>query len=334
MKKTKVAVVPAEGFGDGLVQLVIANNLQKLGYDITYYNNYAKALENSINAYKVKNSLQLDCNSEEFEPYHVVLFDAHSKFARGAEPQVKQWLHENAVPYIMSGSRMELQAPNKERLRQRLGDGRDHLADFFVQFYKRPRFPKRLPPRLPVVQQVKRFFRYKLNMDNATDQTGVRLKFFTESTKNSKRVVIHPTSSNENKNWRKDQYLLFANMLKKAGWEPVFTVAPNEREEWLKLTDGAFEVPSFPSIEELAKFYAASYAFVGNDSGNAHLASMLGLPCLVIFKRWRRHPGWRPGWGNTKVVLADFPYLLKKRGWQKGVKVEKVLFAFQEMIKQ
>ena len=332
MKKVNVAIIPADGFGDGLVQLVIAHNLQRLDYQVTYYNGYAKALKNGIDGFELKNTLPFNCEIAELEQYPVVLYDAHSKFARGAEPKIKAWLQEYAIPYVMSGSKMEHPAPNIAKLKARLGQENEHLAEFFVKFYKRPRLPRFLPPRLPVVQQVKRFFQFTLGFASATDSTGVNTRFYRHAEVNNKRVVIHPTSSSVDKNWRKEQYLQFANLLKNEGWEPVFTVAPREREEWLEVVNNQFEVTGFPSIETLAKYYAASYAFVGNDSGNAHLASMLGLPCLVIFKRWRRYPGWRPGWGITKVVLADFPFNLRKKDWQEGVSPEKVLTNFKQML--
>jgi len=130
------------------------------------------------------------------------------------------------------------------------------------------------------------------------------------------------------KNWDAKKYIATAIALKKNGYNPVFTVSPKEQKCWKNLCGTDFDVPTFKDIKELALFYSDAAWFIGNDSGNAHLASLIGIPTLQLFRRCRKKPTWRAGWSENKIITADFPYCMNRKKWQKGISVEKVLNAF------
>ncbi len=85
-----------------------------------------------------------------------------------------------------------------------------------------------------------------------------------------------------------------AAWLKQEGYDPVFTVSPSEAPEW-------GSSPLFPTLGDLASFLYESGAFLGNDSGTAHLASLLEIPHLIIAGNGLQMPLWRTGWlpGHT-----------------------------------
>jgi ADP-heptose:LPS heptosyltransferase len=139
-----------------------------------------------------------------------------------------------------------------------------------------------------------------------------------------RRVIIHPTSSSPAKNWLPDRFIELAARLRCAGWAPVFTVAPQEQAEWQARVGADSELRVFPGLKQLAAFYATATAFVGNDSGAGHLASCIGVPTVLIYKRWRRHPPWRHGWAPTRVVFARG---LSTNDWQSRVSVDRVFRA-------
>ncbi len=144
-----------------------------------------------------------------------------------------------------------------------------------------------------------------------------------------KRVLVHPTSNSHVKNWRPEQFLALCDRLTGLGWRPVFTLAPYEYTQWEKIVGNRYEIKVFENLADLARYYVASGAFIGNDSGNAHLASCLGLPSLVIFGRWRRYPPWRPAWGLSRVVSPKLP---APGDWRDRVSVERVYQAFSELL--
>jgi heptosyltransferase III len=112
--------------------------------------------------------------------------------------------------------------------------------------------------------------------------------------RHKRQIAIHPTASTFEKMWPKENFLWLAEQLQKEGYEPIFTVAPHEQPEW-----GS---PLFQSLEDLAAFIYESNAFLGNDSGTGHLASLLNIPHLIIAGNGLQMPLWRTGWHPGTIV--------------------------------
>jgi len=93
--------------------------------------------------------------------------------------------------------------------------------------------------------------------------------------------VIHPSSSNPNRNWGKSNYLDLANSLGMAGnrvaflgtkYEPGFSSG-----NVVNLSDISEDLVWQSSILKSAKY------FVGNDSGFCHIAGILKVKGIVLF---------------------------------------------------
>jgi ADP-heptose:LPS heptosyltransferase len=141
-----------------------------------------------------------------------------------------------------------------------------------------------------------------------------------------KRIVIHPTSSSLEKNWPKEKFLKLKDTLKTRGYDPVFTVAPQELSEW--------EAPHLPTLDDLASFLYESGGFIGNDSATGHLASYLNIPYLVIGQDSTHLELWRPGWGPGLLVtppqwLNSFKFV--KSRWKHFISEKKVIKTFNQM---
>lgn len=141
------------------------------------------------------------------------------------------------------------------------------------------------------------------------------------------RIAIHPTSSSEEKIWPKKKFLKVADRLKNEGYDPVFTLAPHEQPEW--------NSPLFQTLEDLASFIYESGAFLGNDSGPGHLASLLKIPHLIIAGNGRQMPLWRTGWDPGVVVtppnwLMWFKYM--RPIWKFLISEENVIKKFKKSI--
>ena len=106
--------------------------------------------------------------------------------------------------------------------------------------------------------------------------------------KNLRRVAIHSESGDPEKNWPLERFRAVAKQLANEGYDPLFIVEKGR--------------PLYPTLEELASFLYESGAFLGNDSGPAHLASYLKIPSLVIGKEERQMRLWAPGWLPAQIA--------------------------------
>lgn len=159
--------------------------------------------------------------------------------------------------------------------------------------------------RLPFADNLVRFCQQQLGIAGATKTNGIVIPSDLVVRRYPHRVVIHPTSSRRGKNWPKPKFLKLAKKLKAKGLDPVFVTSPQERAEWP-------EAREFSSLDEVARFVAESGYMIGNDSGIGHLASVLGVPTVSLFKNERTADFWRPSFAPGAVCLP--------RGWLPNVK--------------
>lgn len=97
--------------------------------------------------------------------------------------------------------------------------------------------------------------------------------------------VLAPGSGARAKNWPRAHWLALAAALPRDR-ELAVVVGPTEQERddprawpWPRAVTFLVE----QTVVQLAQHLAAAVAFVGNDSGPAHLAAMLGLPTVALF---------------------------------------------------
>ena len=155
--------------------------------------------------------------------------------------------------------------------------------------------------------------------------------------RNTKRVMIHPEASTEDKRWFSHRFVRLAQRLRKRGYDVQFVIAPHERERWRDLATLDIPAPHFANLHELACCVYESGWFIGNDSGIGHLASNLGIPSLSLFRRRRVAERWRPAWGVVDVVLpwqwVPTAYL-KEKLWRQTLTCNRVLAAFARLTRQ
>jgi heptosyltransferase III len=100
-------------------------------------------------------------------------------------------------------------------------------------------------------------------------------------------VLLHPGAGSPDKCWPLSHYLELAKQLKNAGRAVEMVVGEVELEQWssadLKAAQNLLPVHRSTTLIELADLLSTASAFVGNDSGPAHLAGILGLPTFVLF---------------------------------------------------
>ncbi len=323
-----IAIFSSHGLGDGLIQLTMANNFFLNGYRVTYFNDYVSQLDGYIPEIKVLPFPDYTEVVALLADVNIILYDSNSEFVRQLPDELVHWFSENGICYSLSRFRPKHSIISEEKIEARLEGLANGLASRLIKLNCSLRKIATGRNRLPMACHLSNILKSLIGLKSITCENGIRLKQ-GDIYLDKKRVIIHPDSSNEEKNWFPDQFVKLSERLKKEGWDPVFTVSSDERMKWLEIVDGRFDVPVFDSIKSLADFYASSAAFIGNDSGNAHLASCIGVPYLVIHKRWRKNPPWRPAWGKGKVI---YPRTLSRKNWQHKISVEKVLAAFHELM--
>lgn len=155
-----------------------------------------------------------------------------------------------------------------------------------------------------------------------------------QSREHSQRVILHPTSGADRRNWPGDKFLKLGKRLLKEGYEPVFTVSSNEAHQWQWVEQHGLSLRVFPTLEATAAFYYESGFFIGNDSGGGHLASLLNVPTLTLCSRASYLRLWRPGWAPGVVVtpLVSLPGAgLKQKFWKHLLSVGHAARAFQRL---
>lgn len=95
-------------------------------------------------------------------------------------------------------------------------------------------------------------------------------------------LVIHPGSGSLRKTWPPDRFRSVAESL---GIPAVFIMGPAEHERGIakEFHQNGCRIVSPANIRELAAVIGGASLFIGNDSGAAHLAGMLGIPTVVLF---------------------------------------------------
>ena len=326
--KTNAAIFASDGLGDGLIQLVLAKNLSDAGYEVTFFNDHVAELNDYLPDIDARPFPSYEWVREELSNTHIILYESEAPYTREFPDSLGQWFASNGICYSVSRKNPVHRRVTEKQIRRRLPDGSKQDARRLIAFNRKMPLGSIGLYRKPLSQQLADSLANTLRLDGKSYENGLRVPQSNPLSK-STRVVIHPTSRNASKNWLPSRYLELAGRLKQDGWQPVYTVAPDERDRWLEFTNGIVDVPLFESVKDLADFYSESTAFIGNDSGNAHLASCLGLPNLVIYRRWQRYPRWRPGW--TKPVII-YPRVIKNRHWQHKISVDRVYQAFLRMV--
>jgi len=110
-------------------------------------------------------------------------------------------------------------------------------------------------------------------------------------------LLIHPGSGSPAKNWPAERFCKLAKQLNESGRPVRVILGDVELERWPKETISAFEsvaqIVRPASLLELYSQIASASALIGNDSGPAHLAGVVGIPTVTLFAS-SKTTRWRP----------------------------------------
>ena len=304
----KAALLCASGIGDGLLMMIGAHHLKEAGYHPTIYHAHAKDLSLLFEEDTFAPHPPLDELQKALASYELVLIENdHSERAFFLADIRKKGKLKSALFLFPTPSKLQ--------------EKNDFLFD----------------PKLPVASNLSRAFETLLKTP-PSKENGLTLPKDKTFRKYPKRIVIHPTSNDPKRNWKPEQFLKLAKMLKKEGFSLSFCVGPDERKEWEALE--TFDLPHFDSLKEVKEHIYESGFLIGNDSGLGHLASNLGIPTLTISGNPKRVRLWRPDWSIGKVATLPFPlpnfkginFRLRENRWQSFVSTRRVYKTFKELL--
>lgn len=304
MKNKKASVVTASGFGDGLIMLVAANYLKNQGYEVTVFNNHLGSFQNWF-PYEVEKFPENEKRFLDFD--FCILQNDNSKRAK------------NLIA-LRNKLNLSVFYPSYSLKKHGLLGQSDFVFDMHV----------------PMVENVAKSCSKLFNRDLSYD-TGIQISPSLTHLKYFKRIVIHPLSSDVNRNYPIKKYIKLAEKLKKENFfEPVFIGNVFEKEQLKILNDFQLDSIFFESLSELAIFIYESGFFIGNESGPSHLASCLDIPLLIISNNRKRMDLWQPGWKKGKIIcpfsfVPNFKnFRLKEKKWSWFIPVSRPFRAFKK----
>lgn len=307
----KALVYCSKGLGDGLIFLVISNNLSKNGYKVDTYHPFLSELNSWFKYTDIKPYPDLNNDFEFLNDYDLLIINSdYNELNEKILKKAKNVHFEKT--YELHPSACKGKNPAKGDLK--------FNSDITVK------------------ENLAIFCENNLNLPTVFFSNDITTPAVLKYRKTENRVVIHPTSGNIDRNWPREKFLKLAKILKKKGFEPTFVLAKHEKDYFENSSD-KFDIFQFCNLSELASFIHESGYFIGNDSGVAHLASSLKIPTLTIFSTKRKQKFWRPSFHIDETVLS-WPLLnikglrLREKYWKKTISVKKVLNGFEKLIKK
>ena len=299
----RCAVFSCMGLGDGLISLVLSNNLQLNGYLPVTFHPFLSQLQTWFPCLPIR----------PFEGSELFNFDHYFIFF-----EKSPWMQEVIA-------HCQKHFPDKTTILNPIATPhRDY------PYWENGKFDG----RRPFVDNLYRFCQEGLGFKVATKSNGIVPPPSVMARRYPKRVIFHPSSSREGKNWTKEKYLELAKRLSEKGYSPLFLLTKEERQGW---DLSSIDVLENSTLAEMAKAVCESGSMIGNDSGIGHLASCLGVPTVTICRSKLTACFWRPAWARGAVLTPSswIPNLkglrLRDQHWKKWISVPRVLREFEKI---
>jgi len=306
----KALVYCSKGLGDGLIFLIVSKNLNKNGYKVDTFHPFLSELGHWFKYTSIKPYPNADTNFEFLNEYDLLIINSdYNELNQRLVNHAKK--HHFEKTYELHPSACKGKNPPKGDLK--------------------------FNSEITVKENLAIFCENNLNLSNVLFSNDISIPSHLKYRKYKKRVVLHPTSNNINRNWPKEKFLRLAKKLKHRGFQPSFILAGHEKKYFEKFID--FNIPELKNLDQMASFIHESAFFIGNDSGVAHLASTLKIPTLTIFSTKRKQKFWKPSFHIDETIVS-WPLInvkglrLREKFWKKTISVKKVLNGFERLTKK
>lgn len=120
----------------------------------------------------------------------------------------------------------------------------------------------------------------------------------TASAGDGRKLIIHPGSGAERKNWPLASFIDVAERIRSSGRAVEFVLGEAEQErlsqQEIARMSAVAPVRVCATLDELANAILGAGAYLGNDSGPTHLAAMLGRKTVALFGPASDPAAWAP----------------------------------------
>ncbi|PKO34141.1 MAG: hypothetical protein CVU34_08990 [Betaproteobacteria bacterium HGW-Betaproteobacteria-7] len=324
--QARLAVVAFSSLGDGLLYVMMADNLRRAGFAVSYFGDLVYQLRAWLPQLDIRPYPARDQFDQTLGEFDLVICSP------------PQFMRDNMTP------------ENTEILRRKWLLVCQKAPDTWVYDHteaNRERCPAVVHEQLAALLKSAGSIRYKrfdhesvvditldymrtrMGLAHVDKQVALTPPASLIHRRYAQRVVISPDSAGpEKKDWTPSRFLRLGKRLRARGYEPHIVVAPKNHERWQTLVDGQLPVPRFERIDALAAFIYESRCLIANDSGNGHLASFLGIPTITIYRKQNAHYHWRPDWAAGTVVCPrlTLPWL-SENAWKAFIPTHHILDA-------
>jgi hypothetical protein len=302
--RASVALVSFDSLGDGLIYLMMADNLQRNGLDVTCYGNVAYQMRDWLPELRAKPYPPMDRMETELAGYDLAIVSPPSFLRSNMDETATARLRENWL-LICQRAPQDWHCDHTERIRRKLAPEKFRQLQGLLNSSGSIRFRKFANES--VVSMTVQYMRERMGLGDVRRRPFLVAPGALRHRRYAKRIVVSPDSTGpEKKNWRPAAFLLLCRHLRTLGYMPEIVVAPRNHAAWVERAADAFPVPRFDDTGDLAAYLYESGVVVANDSGNGHLASFLGIPVVTLYRKNNPLFHWRPDWEPGIVVCPPF----------------------------
>jgi len=306
----KCAVFCSRGLGDGLLFLMVSNNLKKNGFEVITYHDFLEEMKPLFKNFEIRKYPEKKEVKSLLSTFDLVI--VNSDYSE-INMEIKKNLKNHKKNWILHASTSK---------------GKNLPGNF------------RFDRKRTMAENLLFFCKGTLHLKNVSKENGIKpMKGFFYR-KNKKRIIIHPEANIKSKKWDKKKFLKLSKKLINLGFEISYIVPKEKRERYLFVEKYKIKLPYFKSLKELSNYIFESGYIIGNNSGIGYLASSLKIPTFIIFESKRQKLFWRPDFGINDGItpLSILPNIknmrLRDKFWKNLIWVRRVFRKFKKFEKK
>ena len=298
--KARIALVAFSSLGDGLIYLMMAENLRLNGFAITYFGNIGYQLRAWLPQFEIRPYPTLDDMDRTLADFDLVIMSPPQFLRDQMDSETTDTMRRKWLLICQKAPddwRFDLTDTKRSKLAPETFSALLGLLNCGGSMRDRKYTTE------SVVDITLEYLSKRMGLSQLTHTVALTPPAGLELRRHRRRIVVSPDSAKpKKKDWPARAFLKLCRTLHKQGDEPKIVVAPRNHERWRKLPENSFQTPVFHDIGELAAYIYESGAVIANDSGNGHLASFLGVPVVTIYRKRNPKFHWRPDWAPATVV--------------------------------